>query len=229
MYLKHLIASLLITILLLNGCRRNVTLPENVEAHYVKYQIEYLEEKAGDVPTRILPKYMDAYFTKYYALSKIEGFFSQFSLIQIADLRHKKVTTLLNFFGNKVYHTGRNGELPAAIFKPDQINCNFTGETEIIGGLRSEKVEVDTGKEQYNIYYTTDFTVRHPNISTPYHSIDFPLTQFRIQLSLLKMHLTCSEFETKTVEAEIFTIPEDYRSVTRNAMEEIINSLFTKE
>ena len=162
-------------------------------------------------------------------INKIEGFFNQFSLIQIADLRHKKVTTLLNFFGNKVYHVGRHGELPAAIFKPDQMSCIFTGETEVIGGLRSEKVEVDTGEEQYNIYYTKDFTVRHPNISTPYRSIDFPLTEFRIQLSHLKMHLSCAEFETKTIESEIFTIPEDYRSVSRNAMEEIINSLFTKE
>jgi len=188
-----------------------------------------MEEKAGDIPTRILPDHMDTYYTRYFILVRIEGFFNQFSLTQIADLRHKKVTTLLNFFGNKVYYSGKNGELPAGVAMPDQLDCRFTGETSVIGGLNSERVEVNTGEEQFSIYCTRDFSVRRPNITTPYQSIDHPLSDFRIELSVLKMHLTCAEFETRTIKSEIFTIPEDYRSVSRNAMEEIINSLFTKE
>jgi hypothetical protein len=43
------------------------------------------------------------------------------------------------------------------------------------------------------------------------------------------MHLSCTEFEAKTIESEIFTIPEDYREVSNGDMEQIINSLFTKE
>ena len=184
---------------------------------------------AGDIPTRILPSKMDSYYTEYYVLTRIEGFFNQFSLVQIANLKHKEVTTLLNFFGNKVYYQGEKGELPAGIEKPKQLNFRLTGETSVIGGLNSEKIEVDTGEEQFNIYFTKDFSVRRPNIITPYHSIDFPLSDFQIQLSLLKMHLSCAEFETKIIKSEIFEIPEDYRSVSRQVMEEIINSLFTKE
>jgi len=220
---------IILTVTLLASCRRNIDLPEIIDAYYVKYQIDYLEDKAGDIPTRILPGHMDAFYTTYYALSRIEGFFNQFSLIQIADLRHKKVTTLLNFFGNKVYYVGKNGELPAAVVAPKQMSCNFTGETKMIGGLNSEKILVDTGEEQYSIYCTRDFSVRRPNITTPYQSINYPLSKFRIQLSQLKMLLTCSEFETRTIESEIFTIPDEYRPVSRSAMEEIINSLFTKE
>ena len=226
---KYLPACFILSILLLVSCRRNVDLPETVDAYYVKYQIQYLETKAGDIPTRILPGHMDAYYTKYYILSRIEGFFNQFSLIQIADLRHRQITTLLNFFGNKVYYVGGHGELPAAIKEPDHMSCKYTGETKVIGGLNSEQIKVDTGEEQFNIYSTKDFTVRRPNITTPFRSINYPLSEFRIQLSLLKMHLTCTEFESQTIESEIFTIPEDYRSVSRSAMEEIINSLFTKE
>ncbi len=211
------------------SCSRSRRLPETLEAHYVKYNIDYLEDRAGDIPTRILPASMDAFYTKYYALSRIEGFFNQFSLIQIADLRQRKVTTMLNFFGNKVYYVGRNGEPAAAIVEPDQMECKFTGETAVIGGLHSERISVDTGDEQYSIYCTKDFSVRRPNISTPYHSIDYPLSDFRVQLSLLKMHLSCTEFETKIIESDIFIIPEDYRLVSRVAMEEIINSLFVKE
>lgn len=229
MSFKRLSFFIVTSLVLLVSCGRNVNLPETVDAHYVKYQIDYLEAKAGDIPTRILPGYMDVFYTKYYVLSRIEGFFNQFSLIQIADLRHKKVTTLLNFFGNKVYYVGRNGELPAAIIAPEQMDLRYTGETKLIGGLNSERIQVDTGEEQFSIYITKDFSVRRPNITTPYRSIDYPLSEFRVQLSLLKMSLTCTEFETKTIDSEIFIIPDDYRPVSKAAMEEIINSLFTKE
>ncbi len=229
MPLKHLCATIILTLLLPVSCRRYTNLPENIEAHYVRYHIKYLDEKAGDIPTRILPGFMDAYYTKYYALSKIEGFFNQFSLIQIADLRRRKVTTLLNFFGKKVYYVGGHGELPAAIIEPEKMSWEFTGETSVIGGLNSERIQVVAGDEQFDIYCTKDFDIHRPNISTPYHSIDYPLSEFRVQLSLLKMQLSCSEFETKTVDSEMFNIPDGYTRVSRSSMEEIINSLFTKE
>ncbi len=184
---------------------------------------------AGDIPTRILPVKMDSWYTDYFVATRIDGFFRQFSLIQIADLKNKRVSTLLNLFGTKVYHQGEKGELPAGIIAPTELHIHSTGEHLVIGGLSSEELEIDTGSETFNMYYTRDFSVRRPNLSTPYGSIDHPLSDFRIQLSYLKMHLTCTEYESRIIESEIFMIPEDYKSVTRPVMEEIINSLFTKE
>jgi len=184
---------------------------------------------AGDIPTRILPAKMDSWYTDYFVVTRIDGFFRQFSLIQIADLRNKRVSTLLNLFGNKLYHKGKKGELPVGIIAPSELHVHNTGEHSVIGGLKSEQVKIDTGSETFNMYYTRDFSVRRPNLSTPYGSIDHPLSDFRIQLSLLKMHLSCTKYESRTIDSEIFMIPEDYRLVTRPVMEEIINSLFTKE
>jgi hypothetical protein len=226
---KYLLTLLLILTVLPNGCRRSSGLPEMLDSYYLEYEIRYLEERAGDIPTRILPKTMEAYYTKYYVLTKIEGFFNQFSLIQVADLRRRRVSTLLNFFGNKVFYEGGYGELPAGVVEPDRLDCRFTGENRIIGGLNSERVEVDTGEAQFSIYCTRDFSVRRPNISTPYRSVDYPLTDFRIQLSMLKMQLTCTGLTRKYVESKIFSIPDEYREVDRESMERIINSLFTKE
>jgi hypothetical protein len=228
-YRKYLLLLPILFPLLLNGCRRSVELPEMVDANYIEYDIEYLEDKAGEIPTRILPGTMDAYYTRYFVLTRIEGFFNQFSLIQIADLRQRKVTTLLNFFGNKVYYVGGTGELPASIVEPPRLRLKYPGDTDTIGGLHSERVEVDTGDEQFSIYFTREFSVRRPNISTPWRSVDHPLTDFRIQLSELKMHLSCNKMESKIIESESFTIPEEYKRVNRDTMEEIINSLFTKE
>ena len=200
-----------------------------MEANYVKYKIAYMDKMAGDIPTRFLPSQMDSYYTKHYVLTRIEGLFNQFSLIQIADLKRKKVTTMLHFFGNKVYYKGGQGELPAGIKDIKQMEYRYTGETSVIGGLQSEKIEIGSGVDQIDIYITNDFSVRQPNIVTPYQTIESPLTDFPIQLSKLKMRLSCLSYEYKTIESEQFKIPDDYRSVSRLEMEEIINSLFTKE
>ncbi len=226
---RHILPFLLLIPLLLFGCRRANHLPDTLEAHYVKYRISYLEPMAGDVPTRILPAKMDSWYTEYYVVTRIDGFFRQFSLIQIANLKNGRVSTLLNLFGDKIYCRSKKGELPAGIIAPAEIHIQETGKQSVIGGLHSEQVRIDTGSETFTMYYTRDFSVRQPNMSTPYGSIDHPLSDFRIQLSALKMQLTCSEYETRTVASEIFKIPKDYKVVSRPVMEQIINNLFTKE
>jgi len=226
---RALISPLILTLLVTFGCGPNGHVPDTLEAHYIKYRISYLESMAGDVPTQLLPATMDSWYTDYFVLTKVQGFFNQFSLIQIADLRNNRVSTLLEVFGSKVYHRAERGELPAGIIAPSEIIIHNTGEHSVIGGLNSEQLEIDTGSETYTMYYTRDFSVRKPNLSTPYGSIDHPLSDFRIQLSHLKMHLTCKEYETRTVESDLFMIPDDYKAVSRPVMEEIINSLFTKE
>jgi hypothetical protein len=200
-----------------------------IDAHHLQYEIEYLEEKAGDIPTRILPGTMDAYYARHYVYTKIEGFFSQFRLVQIANLRQKQVTTLLDFFGTHVSYTGQPGELPAGIVQPDHMKIRYTGDTALIGGYLSERIEVETGNEQFDIYCTREIKVRHSNLCTPYQTINHPLTGFSIQLSILKMHLTCVNSEYIPVNSEMFKIPEKYKPVNRATMEEIINNLFTKE
>jgi len=226
---NHFIPVLVLVSVFSFSCRRNNSLPDQLEAHYIQYEITYLNSMAGDIPTHILPHRMDSWYTNYFVITKIEGFFNQFSLIQIADLNSRQVNTLLNFFGNKFYCSAAKGELPAGITAPEKINYNSTGELSVIGGLNSERVEVDTGSEQYDIYFTRDFSVRKPNLSTPYGSINHPLSEFRVELSYLEMELQCVEYETRVIDSEIFEIPDEYQEVSRPEMEGIINNLFTKE
>jgi len=119
--------------------------------------------------------------------------------------------------------------LPAGIRKPEQLEIRFKDDTTTIGGYLSERIEVETEEGIFDIYYTQEIKIRHPNISTPYQTINHPLTEFRIQLSQLKMHLTCTHSEQIPVDSEIFTIPEEYKAVNEAAMEQIINNLFTKD
>ena len=214
------------SILFLANCHRSTELPLAVEADFIKYDVHYMEDKAGDIPTKILPSSMEAFYTKHFVLTRIEGFFGQFSLIQIANLKNREVTTLLNFFGNKVYYIGARRELPAGIKAIPDMHLKYTDDTINIAGLTSYRIEVAS---EDDIFCTKEIKVKRPNITTPYSTVNYALSDFRIQLSYLKMHLVCVDYEKRMIESEAFTIPESYKRVSRNAMEEIINSLFTKD
>lgn len=226
---KYLPIYIFFLTLVVAGCQRNRELPENIDAYYLQYEIKYLEEMAGDIPTKILPRKMDAYYSKPFVYTSIDGFFNQFTLVQIADLRKNQVITLLDFFGTHVSYTGRPGDLPAGVKQLEELNLKYTKDTATIGGFLSERIEVETADAHYDIYSTPEIRVRHPNISTPYQTVNHPLTAFRIQLSHLKMDLTCKSSEFKSIESEMFKVPEKYKAVNRAAMEEIINNLFTKD
>ncbi len=229
MFRKYLLYPPLLLTLIISGCQPKSDAPDMVEAYHLKYDIIYLQEKVGDIPTKVLPGTMDAYYTKQYVYTSISGFFNQFNLVQIADLRRKKVTTLLDFFATHVYYAGESGEFPAGIMIPENMEMRFTDDTTTIGGFLSERIEVETEEGIFDIYSTRDIKIRHPNMSTPYRNVDDPLTAFRIQLSQLKMQLNCSSSELKSVDSEMFTVPDSYKAVNRAAMEEIINNLFTKD
>ncbi len=224
-YLFLLLAFLLIPF----GCRHSKENTGSIEADFIKYRVVYLENMAGDIPTRMLPNEMESYYTKKFILTRIQGFFGQFSLVQIANLRQSSVTTMLNFFGNKVFYTGGKGEIPAGIVALNDPNVKLTEDTMRICGMLSYRAEIDCAENNFDIYYTKDIDIKSPNLATPYFFIDNVLSDFRVQLSKLKMRLIMSHHESTVVDATIFNIPEDYEEVSLETMENIINSLFTNE
>lgn len=220
---------LLGSILIISSCNRSEGDSATVEADFIKYQVVYLDKMAGDIPTRMLPNEMESYYTKKYVMTRIEGFFGQFSLVQVANLRQNTVTTMLNFFGNKVFYEGSKGEIPAGIVQLSDPKVIMTEDTLSICGMLSYRSIVENAAEVYDIYYTKDIDIKSPNIATPYSFIDYVLSDFRVQLSILKMQLVMSKHEQISLESSTFKVPEDYEQVSRETMESIINSLFTKE
>ena len=212
------------------SCKRPAAPGELVPAHHVSYKVSYMDRMAGDIPTNILPKTLEAYYSRHHVCTIINGFMNQFRLVQIADLRHRRVSTLLTFFGTEVFYTGEPGELPAGIADPGSLDLIFTGDTVSIGGLLSERIRVSSPSKEFDIYCTDEFSSRRPNLCTPYHEVDQPLTRFIIRLSYLDMELTCKDYRFEEVDAGIFGIPPTFlRASSRKEMEDIINNLFTKE
>ncbi|MDF1571334.1 MAG: hypothetical protein P1P82_06930 [Bacteroidales bacterium] len=226
--LRHILLPLLL-VLFAFACNRNSGKPGQVEAEYIRYRVNYLDHMAGDIPTSLLPDMMEAYYTKKHVFTRIHGYFGQFSLVQVADLRKNTVTTMLNFFGTKVVHTGKKGEVPAGITQLKNPSLEVTSDTLTVCGMLSTRGIVCDADGEYDVYFIEDIGIKSPNITTPYYFIDHVLSDFRVQLSMLKMHLVMFGHEVRKVDPGMFEIPEAYVPVSRETMEHIINSLFTKE
>ena len=220
---------LLLLLLIPLACNQDSNKAGWVKADYIKYRVHYLDHMAGDIPTSLLPDVMEAYYTKKYIRTSIHGYFGQFSLVQIADLRQNTVTSMLNFFGTKVVHTGKKNEVPAGIKALTNPSLEITSDTLTVCGMLSRRGIVRTDAREYDVYFIEDIKIKSPNITTPYYFIDHVLSDFRVQLSILKMHLVMFEHDKKEVDPELFEVPEAYVPVSRKTMEGIINSLFTKE
>ncbi len=211
------------------SCKRDAEKSETIKVDYIKYQVVYLEKMAGDIPTNMLPSEMHAYYDHHHVLTRIDGFFGQFSLVQVADLKKQTVVSMLNFFGNKIYYTGKKGEIPAGIYPLDNPDITFTKDTLTVSGLMSYRANVKVTDDNYDIYYTKEININNPNITTPYSSIEHVLSDFRVQLSYLKMRLIIKNHEKQRIDPAFFDIPEEYKQVSKETMENIINNLFTKE
>jgi len=226
--LKYLsIWYLLIPVFIFAGCKTN-TIPEGeVKATVIEYKVTYLAEKAGKIPTKMLPGKMTVIFAGHYALNKIEGFFGQFSLIYVGNLKNETVITMLKLFDKKFVYYGKKGELPCGLNDPGELKITETGHTAEMHGLICKQLQIVSISDSINYAMCTDaIKIRNPNITTPYKEINEVLLEFNTQLSLLDMKLSATSLEEKTVSWDLFRVSGDYEEKSREFMENTINELF---
>jgi len=226
--LKHLLFIVIILLPFLASCDRNKIPSEGtVEAKIIEYKVEYLKDKVGGIPTSVLPGKMTLIFADHFALNKIEGFFGQFSLSYIANLKTRKVISLLKIFDRKYYYAGEAGEIPSGIDPMYKINIEKTGNKKEIAGFISEEIRIQTPEGKDFMIYSTNFDgIKNPNITTPYHKIEDVLLEFYTSLSNMEMKLSASRIYSMNVEWSIFHVPDDYKEITQEAMEKTIGELF---
>lgn len=224
-YLKYFIL-LFIASILLNSCSVRKS-DKIIEVKIIQYDVTYINKNAGGIPTKILPNKMNLIFGGNYAMNSIEGFLGQFSLTYIANLKKKKVTTLLKLFDKKYYYLGSNGEFPCGIDPMKAMVLKPTGKNTNILGFDAIEYEMEhAGITGMKIYTTKDIDIKSPNNATPYNSLDEVLLQFYTKLSVLEMYLVAESYEKDSASIDIFSIPDDYVPVTRTKMEKTLAELF---
>ncbi len=218
---------LLIPVFIITACKSNTIPTGDVSATVIEYKVTYLSEKAGNIPTKMLPGKMTVIFAEHFALNKIEGFFGQFSLVYIGNLKNKSVVTMMKLFDKKYVSYGKNGEMPCGFSELQNLVITETGNTKDLLGFRCKELLISSNSDSAFYALCTDgIDVKNPNVTTPFKEIDEVLLDFRTHLSLLDMRLTATSIEKKTISWDVFRVTEGYKERPREFVENTIEELF---
>lgn len=221
---KFFLLSILIILFSCGG--NNIPAEGTVNARIIEYRVTYLQDKAGSIPTALLPTRMTVTFAGHYAITRIDGLLGQFSLSYIANLRNRSVITMVKFFDKKLVNYGKPGEPPVSIEPIESIKITEQeGNIEFAGFDCKKLLITSSNNDTFLVFCTDQIKVRNPNATTCFKDIDKVLLKFNTTLDLLDMQLNAERYIEKEVPWETFRVPDDYSVVSREDMERVIEQL----
>lgn len=216
----------LLMIVLISSCSRN----ENKGIYNqgrLEYRITYLNAVEDNYDPSFLPKKMILEFNQDYSINRIDGFMGFFKLGNITYFNNKKVKTHLKVLDQNYTFVGGRNDMMCCFDCMQGMKITEDTDVSIIAGLESRKATISfkDHSETFDVYYTHDIDLAHPNRSNPYADIDGVLTKFRLVMGPYNMLFTASKFDPDRAPSEEMEIPEEATEVNRPEMVAILNRL----
>ncbi len=199
----------------------------DIKSGTIEYKIRYLNNHLDEREASLLPENMKLIFNEDLAVNYIDGFLGLYKLNTITNFDTRKCSTLLKVFEKQYMYYGKKGEYMCCFDEMEDMQIRETNETRIIAGLKCRRaiITLPSDNKQFDIYYTTDIDLRHPNMNNPYKKINGVLMQFELQLLHLRMEFTAVKFNPDTDRGIKLNIPKNISQVTRDQMTQILNKL----
>ena len=167
-------------------------------------------------------------FKKNKLKNSIEGAMGFFSLINIAHLDEMTNATFLQFVDKKYSYQGQKHEEPCCIMYFEGMKIIYTDESKEILGFTGKKAIIsfpDSSRDSFPIYYTTEISLKNPNIMNPYKEIPGVLLEFRANLGNSEIQMVAEKYSPEYLPDKEFHYPRNYREISKHEMEKIINAL----
>jgi len=213
--------------MVLMSCKKEHNITDKSEG-VIEYKILYQQDKIGGYSRAFLPQSMIIQFNRDWLKTTIEGAMGFFRLVNIADLHNLRNTTCLKFLDKKYIYTGKKRENVCCFGSLDDMIIEFTGNTKMVAGFRCEEAVAsfpDSVNQSFSIYYTSEIKVKRPNATNPYHEIPGVMMEFSTSLGNATMRIIAQEYKAVRVPEKEFSIPADYRPVSKTEIENILHAL----
>ncbi len=213
-------------ILLLVNCKRK---PQGEAAEgEIKFKISYSQEKVGGYSTSFLPKEMTMQFSNNMVKSTIAGGLGFFVLVNVSNLKSYQHTTWLKFIDKKYIYEGGKKESPCCFGMLADMQLEYTDKTKEITGLLCNHAIASFRNneiEPFDIWYTEELGIANPNSNSPFNDIPGVLLEFNTLMGNANMHMIATSHNFQKIPPKRFLAPENYRSVTKNEIERILEAL----
>jgi len=194
----------------------------------IEYKIIYNQNKIGGYSHTVLPQMMIMQFKKDRLKTTIEGALGFFRLVNVADLHNLKNTTYLKFLDKRYVYLGKKKENACCFGTLEGMTVEFTGNKKNIAGFDCQEAIAtfpDTGMDSFHIYYTDQIRIKRPNATSPYYQIPGVMMEFNTSLGDATMRIIAQDFKAMKVPDKEFSVPGDYRRVSKTEIENILHTL----
>lgn len=206
-------------LLVITGCTRKEK-DSKINHGRIEYRITYDTDSTHRKLVDLLPHRMKLVFNQDSAINIMEGFMGMYKLNSVTHFRTRKCSTLLKIPKYSFLFMGKRGE-PICCFDPmDNMIVERTDETKEILGFTCRKANISFPDSDYtySVYYTNEISVRNLNSTNPYKKIEGVLMEFELNMYYFRLHFKADKFFPEYKNDIRFTIPANYKELTRDQM-----------
>lgn len=195
----------------------------------IHYNINYLGKFA--YPTEYLPGTLIVSFKSNKILFNMTGVGNS-GISNLSNPEEGFFDTYYSFFNvNRYYYAGKQGETFPGFDAMKGMNIKKTQKTALICGYNCKNAIVTFDKindKSYEIWYTEEIKVDHPNACTPFSEIDGVLLSFFFIMGKSELHFTAETVYSKDVPDDRFERKKHYLRVSKKDMTALMNRMVDK-
>ncbi|MBQ9469756.1 MAG: hypothetical protein IJU72_02245 [Bacteroidales bacterium] len=193
----------------------------------IRYSISYDSLTQSGIPHRLLPTELTIRFKDSNTHTAIGGLMS---LALIKNCEQKLFTSMVNFkfTGTRLKHTESiSGCLPALYASIPKVTLSDQAEECQMLGLSCKRTtgRYSSAEHPFEIIYTNDIHIDHPNLGTPFEEIDGVMLAFTLNMPPFMMHVRATEVVHEEVDAAEFEAPSSYTEVDQATLQKLLQTI----
>ncbi|MBL4624132.1 MAG: hypothetical protein JKY42_03190 [Flavobacteriales bacterium] len=210
------------------GCNGSIFHPKLAEGE-IEYDVTYPVMDPGNIMADFMPKTMTLKFRSNKFITELSAGMGMFRTNFVGDCETHKMTHLVKMVNKKYAAEYDDSSIDILNKAYSDFTIVETNTTKTIAGYECKKTWIiftDVSMPSFELYYTSDISIKDPNWSLPFKSIDGVLMEYDMKRNGIIMRLTATSVTKMDVEDEAFIVPEEYEDVTIEAMEKELDKLF---
>jgi hypothetical protein len=195
----------------------------------IHYTIDY-KGSFGPMPKEVLPKNLVVSFKKDKVLFEMLSSFGNSGIFNLANPEKGILDTYFSLFTLKYFYAVQPGEQYPGFEAMEGMEVKKTPKTSVICGFNCKNAEVtfpfDRSKV-YEVWYTNEINIKHPNTATPFNQIDGVLMSFFFFLGTAELHFDAETVYKKEIPDEQFERRQKFTRVSRKEIDRFINKMIS--
>jgi hypothetical protein len=202
---------------------------KNIDQGEIYFTINY-KSNSKPLPKEILPKNLVLYFKNDKILFEMLSPFGNSGILNLSNPDKGIFDTYFSLFTIKYFYSAVPGQLYPGFEGMGGMVLKKTSKTSVICGFNCKNAEATfpSDKEKvFNIWYTSEISVKNPNAFTPFNEIDGVLMSFFFFLGPAELYFDAETVYKKEIPDATFERREKFIRVSKEDITTFINKMIS--